>query len=107
MLVGRVCQSVGRVAHRRVHDFGALLRAIDSGQDRWVIESLAQYFRVSDNLVRALWRNCPAALGAPPEWHLRQILLALNERPERNWPSDAAGWLAFKSSAVPAAIDPR
>ena len=85
----------------------SLLRAIDSGQDRWVIESLAQYFRVSDNLVRALWRNCPAALGAPPEWHLRQILLALNERPERNWPSDAAGWLAFKSSAVPAAIDPR
>ena len=81
-----------------------LVRAIDSGQDRWVVESVARYFRVSDNVIRALWRNCPAALGAPPEWHLRQILLALNERPERSWPSDAAGWLALKSSAIPASV---
>jgi hypothetical protein len=81
-----------------------LTRAIDSGQDRWVVESLARYFRISDNVIRALWRNCPAALGAPPEWHLRQILLALNERPERSWPSDAAGWLALKSSAIPASV---
>ena len=81
-----------------------LARAIDSGQDRWVVESLARYFRVSDNVLRALWRNCPAALGAPPEWHLRQILLALNERPERSWPSDAAGWLLLKSSAIPASV---
>ena len=81
-----------------------LTRAIDSGQDRWVVEAVARYFRVSDNVIRALWRNCPAALGAPPEWHLRQVLLALNERPERTWPSDAAGWLALKSSAVPASV---
>ena len=81
-----------------------LARAIDSGQDRWVVESLARYFRVSDNVIRALWRNCPAALGAPPEWHLRQILLALNERPERSWPPDAAGWLGLKSSAIPASV---
>jgi hypothetical protein len=81
-----------------------LVRAIDSGQDRWVVESLARYFRISDNVIRALWRNCPPALGAPPEWHLRQILLALNERPERSWPSDAAGWLALKSSAIPASV---
>ena len=81
-----------------------LTRAIDSGQDRWVVEAVARSFRVSDNVIRALWRNCPAALGAPPEWHLRQVLLALNERPERTWPSDAAGWLALKSSAVPASV---
>jgi hypothetical protein len=81
-----------------------LSQAIDSGQDRWVVESVARYFRVSDNVIRALWRNCPAALGAPPEWHLRQILLALNERPERSWPADAAGWLALKSSAIPASV---
>lgn len=81
-----------------------LTRAIDSGQDRWVVESLARYFRVSDNTIRALWRNCPTALGAPPQWHLHQILLALNERPERSWPSDAAGWLALKSSAIPASV---
>ena len=81
-----------------------LARAIDSGQDRWVVEAAARYFRVSDNVIRALWRNCPAALGAPPEWHLRQVLLALNERPERSWPSDAAAWLALKSSAIPASV---
>lgn len=81
-----------------------LARAIDSGQDRWVVESLARYFRISDNVIRALWRNCPPALGAPPEWHLRQILLALNERPERTWPSDSPGWLALKSSAIPASV---
>ncbi len=81
-----------------------LVRAIDSGQDRWVVEAVARYFRVSDNVIRALWRNCPEALGAPPEWHLRQVLLALNERPERTWPSDAAGWLALKSSAIPASV---
>ena len=81
-----------------------LSRAIDSGQDRWTIEALAQYFRVSENVLRALWRQCPPALGAPPEWHLRQILLSLAERAERSWPSDDAGWSALKVSAIPASI---
>lgn len=81
-----------------------LARAIDSGQDRSIVVAAANCFGVSDNVVRALWRNCPAALGAPPEWHLRQILLALNERPERSWPADAEGWLALKASAVPASV---
>ena len=101
-----VLLAAGPAAMARVDEINLrnLVRAIDSGQDRWVVESLARYFRVSDNVIRALWRNCPAALGAPPEWHLRQILLALNERPERLWPSDAAGWLALKSSAIPASV---
>ena len=81
-----------------------LARAIDSGQDRWTIESISHYFRVAENVVRALWRQCPAALGAPPEWHLRQILLVLGERAERNWPSDEAGWSALKASAIPASV---
>ena len=81
-----------------------LARAIDSGQDRAVVIAAAQVFGVSENLLRALWRQCPAALGTPPEWHLRQILLALNERPERSWPSDTEAWLAFKTSSAPVTI---
>lgn len=82
----------------------AVGRAIDSGQDRWTIETLSRYFRVSENLMRSLWRHCPPALGAPPEWHLRQILLALNELPERSWPSNDAGWSALKATAVPPSV---
>ncbi len=84
-------------------DLRLLARAIDSGQDSATVVALARVFGVSANVVRALWRHCPAALGTPPEWHLRQILLALSERPERDWPSDAAGWLALKAASAPAA----
>jgi hypothetical protein len=86
----------------------ALLRAaggaIDSGQDRAAIVALARYFRVSDNLIRTLWRNCPAALGAPPTWHLRQILRVLDQLPQRHWPADGAGWAILKAQAVPASL---
>jgi hypothetical protein len=41
-------------------------------------------------------------LGAPPTWHLKQIVLRLNELPERAWPRDDAQWLALASRAVPA-----
>ena len=76
-------------------------RAVDSGQDAWAIVGLARYFQVSDNLVRTLWRNCPAALGTPPSWHLRQILKRLDALPEREWPQDANGWAMLKATAVP------
>ena len=82
----------------------ALARAIDSGQDRAVIVALARVFGVAENLIRTLWRQCPAALGTPPEWQLRQLLLALNEWPERRWPTDADGWLAFKAAAAPVSV---
>lgn len=81
----------------------ALRQAIDSGQDRWVIEALAAHFGVQHNVLRALWRHCPSALQAPPTWHLKQILLRLNELPERVWPRDEAGWLQLASRSVPAA----
>jgi hypothetical protein len=80
-----------------------LKQAIDSGQDRAVIVSLARHFAVSENVIRALWRQCPAPLGAPPTWHLVQILRRLDELPERSWPRDEAGWLALMSRAIPAA----
>jgi hypothetical protein len=81
----------------------ALRQAVDSGQDRWVVEALADHFGVAHNVLRALWRHCPAALQAPPPWHLKQILVRLDALPERTWPRDDAGWLELASRAVPAA----
>ncbi len=80
----------------------ALRQAVDSGQDRWVVEALAAHFDVSANVLRALWRHCPAALDIPPAWHLKQILLRLNELPERAWPRADAQWLELAGRAVPA-----
>ncbi len=80
----------------------ALRHAIDSGQDRAVIAGLSGYFKVQPNVIRGLWRFCPPALGAPPSWHLRHILLRLNSLPERYWPHDDAGWRELAGRAVPA-----
>jgi hypothetical protein len=79
-----------------------LQRAVDAGQDRAVIEALAQRFSVADNLIRRLWREAPAALGQPPTWHLAQILRQLADEGERAWPVDDAQWHALIARAVPA-----
>lgn len=81
---------------------GALKRAIDAGQDRAVIEAIAQRFAVGDNVIRRVWRERPGALGQPPTWQLAQILRRLGECHERAWPADAAAWEALIASAVPA-----
>jgi hypothetical protein len=78
-----------------------LKQAIDAGQDRNIIEALAQRFAVSDNVIRRLWREPPKALGAPPTWHLSQILRKLNEIPEREWPTQDRDWQSFAAHAVP------
>lgn len=91
-----------RLAPRAADARDALRQAVDSGQDRWVVEALAAHLGVQQNVLRALWRHCPGAIGAPPAWHLRQILLRLNELPERAWPRDDAQWLAFAGRSVPA-----
>lgn len=80
---------------------GVLKRAIDAGQDRAVIEAIAQRFAVDDNVVRRVWRDKPAALGQPPTWQLAQILRRLGERGERDWPADAAAWESLIATAVP------
>lgn len=105
-------QRIGLVAAAEHDARAALLRpanardylrqAVDSGQDRWVVEALSAHFGVSHNVMRALWRHCPPALGTPPTWHLKQILLHLNELPERAWPREDAQWLALSARAVPA-----
>lgn len=84
-----------------LHWAGVLERAIDAGQDRLVIEAIAQRFAVDDNLVRRLWRERPAALGQPPTWQLAQILRRLGERGDRGWPGNAAAWESLIASAVP------
>lgn len=93
-----------RLARRSDDAHDALRHAVDSGQDRWVIEALAAHFGVEQNVMRALWRHGPAVLDAPPTWHLKQILLRLDELPERSWPRDDAGWLQLASRAVPAVV---
>lgn len=91
-----------RLAQRAADARDALRQSVDSGQDRWVVEALAAHLGVHQNVLRALWRHCPASIGAPPTWHLRQILLRLNELPERAWPRDDTQWLEFASRSVPA-----
>lgn len=79
-----------------------LKRAIDAGQDRAIIEALAQRFAVQDNVIRKLWREPPLALGTPPTWHLTQILRRLNDMPEREWPVRDRDWQNFAAHSVPA-----
>lgn len=79
-----------------------LRRAIDAGQDRAIIEALAQRFSVADNVIRRLWREPPRALGVRPTWHLAQILRRLDELPERQWPADDSAWRELMAQAVPA-----
>lgn len=77
-----------------------IAQAVDSGQDRAVIDALAQRFAISSNTVRHLWRAAPAALGTPVTWHLQQILLRLDAIEPRDWPGTPTGWLAFKEAAA-------
>ncbi len=84
-----------------LHWNGVLRRAIDAGQDRAVIEALAQRFAVGDNVIRRLWREAPAAFGRPPTWHLAQILRQLADQSERDWPANDLAWRTLIERSVP------
>jgi len=84
-----------------VHWAGVLRRAIDAGQDRAVIEALAQRFAVPENILRRLWRELPAGLGQPPGWQIGPVLRELARAGERDWPADATAWEALLARAVP------
>ena len=77
-----------------------ITQAVDSGQDRAVIDALAQRFAISSNTVRHLWRAAPQALGTPVTWHLQQILFRLDAIEPRQWPATPNGWLAFREAAA-------
>ena len=82
--------------------WGAILRrAIDAGQDRAVIEALAQRFAVGDNVIRRVWRERPP-IGTPPAWQLTQVLRELNQLNDRAWPADEQAWRALLARSVPA-----
>ncbi|MEN9314772.1 MAG: hypothetical protein RIS35_1165 [Pseudomonadota bacterium] len=83
------------------HWSGRLRRAIDAGQDRAVIEAIAQRFAVGDNVIRRLWREMPTALGQPPTWRLAQVLRELDALGERDWPTGDAQWRALLARSVP------
>jgi hypothetical protein len=79
-----------------------LAQAVDSGQDRLVIQALANRFAVQANTIRNLWRissteHSSAALGTPNHWHLQKILLRLDELGVNAWPKTPEQWLRFKS----------
>jgi hypothetical protein len=84
-----------------LHWAGVLRRAIDAGQDRAVIEALAQRFAVPENILRRLWRELPAGLGQPPGWQIGPVLRELARAGERDWPTDATAWEALLARAVP------
>jgi hypothetical protein len=69
-----------------------LAKAVDAGQDRAVIEALAQRFAVPDNILRRLWRDKPYGLGALPTWQLVQVLRHLASVAERDWPTSELAW---------------
>jgi hypothetical protein len=78
----------------------SLRHAVDAGQDRAVIEALAQRFAVPDNVLRRLWRDKPLGLGALPTWQLVQVLRHLAELEERAWPDGELAWVQLLELAA-------
>ena len=81
--------------HGTVHSLhwsAVLRRAVDAGQDRAVIEALAQRFAVPDNVLRRLWRDKPAGLSVLPTWQLGKVLRQLAQVHGRDWPQDDETW---------------
>ncbi|MEZ5727270.1 MAG: hypothetical protein R3E48_04195 [Burkholderiaceae bacterium] len=79
-----------------------LRRAVDAGQDRAVIETLAARFEVSPNILRRIWRERPAGLGQPPTWQIPAIMSRLDACADREWPAGETDWHALVASAIPA-----
>ena len=79
-------------SHLLLSGHGRLQQMIDSGQDSLILESLADLFAVDPNLMRRLWRH---PIPMPEElngWQLPRMLAWLQQRPERLWPVNEAGW---------------
>jgi hypothetical protein len=72
-----------------------LQRAIDAGQDRLIIQTLAQSFGASENTVRKFWRDAPKYLGQPPAWQILDIVQQLDDLPDRSWPATSIQWQQF------------
>jgi hypothetical protein len=82
----------------------ALRHAIDGGQDRAVIEALAERFGVGASVLRRLWREPPIALGTPPAWLMPTLIRRLAMIGERDWPRRNADWQALIEDASDRAL---
>jgi hypothetical protein len=78
-----------------------LQRAIDAGQDRVIIQAIAQTFGVSENTVRKLWRDTPKHLGQPPAWQISEFIQQLDDLPEREWPTTGQQWQTILTRSMP------
>ncbi len=94
---------VARRDHAHSQRWAAVLRrAVDAGQDRYVIEALAQRFAVDANVIRRLWHDRPIELAQPPAWQLAQILRTLASTQPGDWPESERQWRTLVAQAVPA-----
>ncbi len=75
-----------------------LQRAIDAGQDRLIIDTLARNLGTNENTIRRLWREIPKTLGQPPAWQLSHVVQQLDDLDERLWPKSSQDWFDFFSS---------
>lgn len=78
-----------------------LQRAIDAGQDRLIIQTLAQNFGASENTIRRLWRDTPRAIGQPPVWQMTEVVQQLDDLPARDWPNTLGEWQRLLGRSVP------
>jgi hypothetical protein len=78
-----------------------LQRAIDAGQDRLIIQTLAQNFGASENTIRRLWREIPRAIGQPPVWQMTEVVQQLDDLPAREWPNSMSDWHRLLGRSVP------
>jgi hypothetical protein len=78
-----------------------LQRAIDAGQDRLIIQTLAQNFGASENTIRRLWRDTPRAIGQPPVWQMTEVVQQLDDLPARDWPNSLNEWQRLLGRSVP------
>jgi hypothetical protein len=78
-----------------------LQRMIDAGQDRMIIQTLAQNFGASESTIRKLWRDTPKQLGQLPAWQITEVIQQLDDLPDRDWPTNNEQWLQLLTQSVP------
>jgi hypothetical protein len=78
-----------------------LQRMIDAGQDRMIIQTLAQNFGASESTIRKLWRETPKQLGQLPAWQITEVIQHLDDLPDRDWPINNEQWLQLLTQSVP------
>ena len=92
----------GRDTAHGQHWARVLRQAVDAGQDRMVIEAIAERFAVEPNVIRRLWHERPSGIGQPPSWQIAPILHVLAGTDWSQWPASERQWEELLAAAVPA-----